>query len=120
MDEPVSTLKLGARVLRESERLTAWARRIGEAGRDVVQRWVESEERVTWVAPHGGITGCVRLPDLMQDVSFAQHLRERYDTQVVPGSFFEAPGFVRLSFGVEPADLEQALGNFSASLDDLT
>jgi aspartate/methionine/tyrosine aminotransferase len=55
----------------------------------------------------------------MQDAPFAQHLRERYDTQVVPGSFFEAPGAVRLSFGVEPAILEQGLANLSAALDDL-
>lgn len=118
--EPVSTLRLGARVLRDSDRLTAWAARISQRGREIVQRWVESEERVSWVAPHAGITGCVRLPDLMQEGPFAQHLRERYDTQVVPGSFFEAPGFVRLSFGVDPADLEQGLANISAALDDLT
>jgi len=55
----------------------------------------------------------------MQDVPFAQHLRDRYDTQVVPGSFFEAPGFVRLSFGVDPATLEQGLASFSSALDDL-
>lgn len=119
-DEPVSTLRLGARVLRDSDRLTAWAARISQRGREIVQRWVESEERVSWVAPHAGITGCVRLPDLMHEGPFAQHLREHYDTQVVPGSFFEAPGFVRLSFGVDPADLEQGLANISAALDDLT
>jgi hypothetical protein len=119
VDEPVSTMILGARVLRESERLTAWAARMSNAGREVVQRWIEGEKRVSWVPPRAGITGCVRLPDLMQDVPFAQHLRERYDTQVVPGSFFEAPGAVRVSFGVEPAMLEQGLANFSAALDDL-
>jgi aspartate/methionine/tyrosine aminotransferase len=120
VDEPVSTLMLGSRVLRDSDRLTAWAARVSEAGRKVVQRWVEGEPRVSWVAPHAGITGCIRLPDLMQDVPFAQHLRQHYDTQVVPGSFFEAPGFVRVSFGVEPAVLEQGLANLSSALDDLT
>lgn len=120
VNEPVSTLQLGARVLAQSDRLTAWAARVSQTGREIVQRWVQSEERVSWVAPHAGITGCVRLPDLMQEGPFAQHLRERYDTQVVPGSFFEAPGFIRLSFGVKPADLEQGLANISAALDDLT
>jgi aspartate/methionine/tyrosine aminotransferase len=119
VDEPVSTMVLGARVLREAERLTAWADRVSNAGREVVQRWIEGETRVSWVAPRAGITGCVRLPDLMQDVPFAQHLRERYDTLVVPGSFFEAPGAVRVSFGVDPAILEQGLANVSAALDDL-
>lgn len=119
VDEPVSTLLLGARVLREADRLTAWAARMSEAGRELVQRWIEGERRVSWVPPQAGISGCIRLPDLMQDVPFAQHLRERYDTQVVPGSFFEAPGFVRVGFGLEPATLEQGLANLSSALDDL-
>jgi len=119
VDEPVSTLELGARVLQQSERLTAWAARVGRAGLEVVQRWIEGESRVSWVPPHAGITGCIRLPNLMQDGPFVQHLRERYDTQVVPGTFFEAPGFIRISFGVDPADLEQALANISSTLDDL-
>lgn len=119
VDEPVSTLALGARVLRDSARLTAWAQRVGAAGQAVVQQWIDSEPRVSWVAPSAGLSGCVRLPHLMQDMPFAEHLRERYDTQVVPGSFFEAPGFIRLSFGVDPAVLETALANLSATLDDL-
>ena len=61
------------------------------------------------MTPQAGITGCIRLPDLMNDVPFVEHLRDRYDTQVVPGTFFEAPGFIRLSFGVDPAMLEEAL-----------
>jgi hypothetical protein len=32
---------------------------------------------------------------------------------------FEAPGYLRFSFGLPPADLEQALANVSAALDDL-
>ncbi|MEM7159340.1 MAG: aminotransferase class I/II-fold pyridoxal phosphate-dependent enzyme [Myxococcota bacterium] len=120
VDEPVSTLMLGARVLRDSERLTAWTKRVGSAGQAIVQKWIDNEPRVSWVAPHAGLSGCVRLPDLMNDGPFVEHLRERYQTQVVPGSFFEAPGFIRLSFGVDPADLEEALANISSALDDLT
>lgn len=120
VDEPVSTLELGARVLADADRLTAWAGRVSSAGKAVVERWMETEPRVSWVPPQAGITGCIRLPDLMNDVPFVDHLRDRYDTQVVPGSFFEAPGFVRLSFGVPPALLEEGLANISATLDDLT
>ena len=72
------------------------------------------------MAPAFGLTGLVRLPELTQDLPFAEHLRERYDTQVVPGSMFEAPGYVRLSFGLDAEGLEQGLANFSAALDDLT
>ena len=116
---PVSTMMLGTRVLGCADALVAHARSIGVAGRRVVERWLEAETRVAWVAPAAGISGCLRLPDLMQDQVFCEHLRERYETQVVPGTMFEAPGFVRISFALEPPLLEQALANISATLDDL-
>lgn len=116
---PVSTVQLGTRVLEEAEPLLEHARRVAAEGHEVVQRWLDTESRVSWVPPAAGVSGCLRLPHLMQDAPFAEHLRERYDTQVVPGTMFEAPGFVRLSFGLEPKTLEQALANVSAALDDL-
>jgi aspartate/methionine/tyrosine aminotransferase len=117
---PVSTVVLGTRVLGHAEALVAHARSVSAAGRKVMTRWLEAETRVSWVAPAAGITGCLRLPHLMEDLAFCEHLRERYETQVVPGTLFEAPGFVRLSFALEPSLLEQALGNISAALDDLS
>ncbi|MEM6992334.1 MAG: aminotransferase class I/II-fold pyridoxal phosphate-dependent enzyme [Myxococcota bacterium] len=116
---PMATVELGQRVLAQAERLTRYASAVSAAGQAVVQDWLAKETRVGWVPPTAGITGCVRLPHLMQDVPFAEHLRERYETQVVPGSFFEAPGTVRLSFGVDPATLRDGLAAFSAALDDL-
>ncbi len=119
VDAPISTLALGERVLTQADNLQAHAAEVASAGRAVVERWLASETRVRWVTPHAGLSCCLRLPDLMQDGPFVGHLREKYDTQVVPGTFFEAPGFVRLGFGVDPDDLQEALHNFSAALDDL-
>lgn len=116
---PVASARLGARVLGDAEALVARAQAIATAGRAVVDAWLARETRLSWVPPAAGLTGLVRLPSFMSDVPFAEHLRQRYDTQVVPGSMFEAPGFVRLSFGLAPAELEQALANVSAALDDL-
>ncbi len=119
VDPPTSTVELGRRVLEQSDRLTRHASAVSQAGKAIVGDWIESEARVDWVPPTAGLTACVRLPHLMQDVPFAEHLRERYDTQVVPGTFFEAPGTVRLSFGLATSSLQQGLANFSAALDDL-
>ena len=116
---PVSTAVLGRRVLQDAGAHEQRARARATAGRKVVSRWLASESRVEWVPPSFGITGFVRLPALLSDAKVSEHLRRRYDTQVVPGSMFEAPGFVRLSFGIDPGDLEQGLANFSATLDDL-
>ncbi|MFV8750021.1 aminotransferase class I/II-fold pyridoxal phosphate-dependent enzyme [Nannocystaceae bacterium ST9] len=119
VDTPLASLALATRVMRHAPELAARANRSIERVRTVVDRWIASEPRVTWIPPSAGQTGLVRLPDLMQDLVFAQHLRERYDTQVVPGAMFEAPGAVRLSFNLPLEVLEQALANFSAALDDL-
>jgi aspartate/methionine/tyrosine aminotransferase len=120
VDAPISTLALGQRVLQQAGELQAHAAEIGSAGRAVVEAWIAQEKRVRWVRPHAGISCCLRLPELLQDGPFVAHLRDNYDTQVVPGAFFEAPGFVRLGFGVDPDDLREALKHFSSALDDLT
>ncbi len=119
-DYPVATALLGTRVLERAEPLRVRAQRMVKSGRRIVDRWIDAEQRASWVPPSFGLTGLVRLPDLMQDTKFAQHLRDRYETQVVPGSLFEAPGMVRLSFGLGEGELEQALENFSASLEELS
>lgn len=120
VNPPVATARLGTRVLDHSEALLARARGIAEVGRQVIDAWIAGESRVAWIPPSAGLTGFVRLPSFMQDIPFAEHLRQRYDTQVVPGSMFEAPGFVRVSFGIDPALLKVGLESFSSALDDLT
>ncbi|TPV96402.1 MAG: aminotransferase class I/II-fold pyridoxal phosphate-dependent enzyme [Myxococcales bacterium FL481] len=120
MTVPNASLQLATAVLARSEEYTARARRVGESGRRIVERWLDAETRVRWTRPDAGLTGLVELPALMSDRELSHHLRERYDTQVVPGALFEAPGNVRLSYGLPDAALEQALANFSDALDDLS
>ncbi len=117
---PVATGVLGARILRNASEYQRKAQEVAAAGRRIVERWAEAEKRVAWVPPTFGITCLIKLPARMSDTAFAEHLRERYETQVVPGCMFEAPGFVRVSFGIDPVILEQGLANLSAALDDLT
>ncbi|HET6582065.1 MAG TPA: aminotransferase class I/II-fold pyridoxal phosphate-dependent enzyme, partial [Nannocystaceae bacterium] len=116
---PVATARLAARVLGEADALARRAQAIASAGRRVVERWLAAETRVSWVPPTAGLTAVLKLPVFMQDGPLCEHLRQRYETQVVPGAMFEAPGFIRVSFGVDPSDLEQALANLTAALDDL-
>ena len=46
-------------------------------------------------------------------------LRERYDTAVVPGRWFEMPNHFRAGFGVSGADFDEALARLGAALDEL-
>ena len=47
------------------------------------------------------------------------HLREAYDTAVVPGRWFEMPEHFRIGFGLPTADFEEALSRLGNALDDL-
>lgn len=46
-------------------------------------------------------------------------LRERFDTSVVPGRWFEMPDHFRIGFGLPVADFEEALQRLGAALDQL-
>jgi aspartate/methionine/tyrosine aminotransferase len=120
VDPPVSSLDLGARVVEQAGILQDRASSVASTGRAAIEAWIAQERRVRWVPPLAGLSCCLRLPELMNDVQLAEHLRERYDTQVVPGAFFEAPGFVRVSFGLDPEAMTEALGHLSAAIDDLS
>ncbi|HEX6740393.1 MAG TPA: pyridoxal phosphate-dependent aminotransferase [Sphingomicrobium sp.] len=49
----------------------------------------------------------------------ADHLRDRYDTAVVPGRWFELPDHFRVGLGVESGLLEEGLSRLGQALDDL-
>lgn len=119
VDVPLASLALATRVMRRAGELEQLATRAIVQSRAILERWIANEARVAWVPPSAGHTGLIRLPDLTSDVAFARHLRDAYDTQVVPGVMFEAPGSVRVSFNLPATELEQALGHFSAALDDV-
>ena len=47
------------------------------------------------------------------------HLREKYDTAVVPGRWFEMSDHFRVGFGLPTSQFEEALNRLRAALDDL-
>ena len=51
--------------------------------------------------------------------SLNDHLRQRYDTAVVPGRWFEMPEHFRIGFGLPTPDFEKALIRLGSALDDL-
>jgi aspartate/methionine/tyrosine aminotransferase len=85
-----------------------------------VRRFFAREPRLRAHLPPGGNVLFARLPAAVDSDRFARHLLRRYGTLVVPGRFFESPGFIRLSFGCPPAALDHGLSSLSRALDDLT
>ena len=118
VDLPLASLAMATQIIQRAPELQQLALQAITPARAIMDRWIAEETRVDWIPPTAGLTGLVRLPELTPDVAFARHLRDAYDTQVVPGSMFEAPGTVRVSFNLPAEPLEQALSHFSAALDD--
>lgn len=117
-EPPLASLALATEVLAHGAELVERATLAIHGARELFERWLEAEPRVSWVPPAAGQIGLLRLPSLTADLDFSHHLRARYGTQVVPGTMFEAPGFVRVGFNLPLGELEQALATITATLDD--
>jgi aspartate/methionine/tyrosine aminotransferase len=86
---------------------------------DRVRRYFSCETRLRVLVPEGGNVAFPKLPAWVDGDRFASHLLDRYSTLIVPGTFFEAPGHVRISFGCSRRRLDRGLDNLSRALDDL-
>jgi aspartate/methionine/tyrosine aminotransferase len=78
-------------------------------GAQVVDQWVRKQEGLTWHIPEGPGFGCIRLPDGMDDMAFAERLHDEHGVLLVPGSLFELPGTVRVSWLQAGGRLEEGL-----------
>jgi aspartate/methionine/tyrosine aminotransferase len=108
--------------LRAFRNLSAIRRRaisLLDPGLAVLQDFLNGEPRLRAVQPPGGNVIFPRLRRGFDSQAVAERLRTRYSTLVVPGSFFEAPRHLRLSFGCGPEPLRRGLRNLSRALDDL-
>jgi aspartate/methionine/tyrosine aminotransferase len=84
-----------------------------------IREFFATERRLQVHVPEGGNVVFPRLPEGLSSDRFADHLRERYSTLVVPGRFFESPRHIRISFGMQGDILARGLRNISRALDDL-
>lgn len=82
----------------------------------IVSEWVAARPALRWTPPDGGFVGFVRLPAGIDDVAFAERLERERATWVTPGSFFRAPGHIRIGFGIPRAELVEGLRRIAAVL----
>lgn len=100
------------------EPLARRGRRMLDANRRVLHEFFD--ERPELVAPRfaWGTTSFPRVVGVPVD-ELCAHLRERYETTVVPGAFFGRPDHVRIGLACDPAVFEGGLERLAAALDDL-
>lgn len=108
--------------LKAFERIAAFERRYREVharGQRSYRTWLAAREDVRGYENTGCLFELLRLPEGLTADRFCAALRERYDTQVTPGGFFDLPDHVRLGLTAGTEALGEALGRIGQALDDL-
>ena len=91
-------------------------------GRDLVQKFIDGQNRIRWIKPEGAFYGFLHLDGLKDSLSFAQSLVKSARVGVAPGSAFgpaakgHADSFVRICFAQDPALLSEGLSRLERAL----
>lgn len=108
---------LSVMALDHLQQLRARARSLLTANRALLDAFLDSRRDLQCFRPPAGTVVFPRLPAGRDPTAFLQLLREKYETTVVPGSFFEMPQHFRIGIGGETAALRAGLERLSAALD---
>ena len=108
---PSTCLRDASQVLSNDDGHLRTIRDRADARRDIVDAWIAATPGVSWVRPDAGITGLIRVgegPEADQGERLAAAAAAD-GVRVVPGSFFQRPAWIRISYDLEPEVLERAL-----------
>lgn len=88
----------------------AQAQSEGQANLALLSEFVDTQEKVSWVAPQAGLIGLARLAEGIDGDDFARRLLAApYRTFLLPGSAYRQPQHIRLGVGGGP-DVNLSLG----------
>ena len=113
---PAGSLALCA--LRKSNDLLWRARRILEANRSTWDAFFGARDDLAVFGVSSGTTVFPRVLTCDAD-ALCVHLREHYETSLVPGRFFGAPEHVRVGLCGDPASFREGIVRLGKALDDL-
>jgi aspartate/methionine/tyrosine aminotransferase len=99
--------------------IAADAKALLDANRARVNQFLDSRDDISAVRPEAGTIVFPKLANGRAD-AFCQLLRQKYDTAVVPGHFFEMPDFFRLGYSVDAETLENGLQRIASALDEFS
>ena len=108
--------QLSAIALDHLPAIAARARALLETNRGIVNGFLQSRTDLDWDGLDHGMTTFPRLKRGNVDV-LCSVLRDRYETTVVPGRFFEMPEHFRVAVGCPTAILREGLARLSRALD---
>lgn len=107
------SMLLAIRALAAMPALEDTYRSIHRVGQAVFRAWLAVEKRASGFPNEGAIFECVKLPAGLRSQTFNDVLVDRFETQVVPGSFFGLDDHVRINTAVEEGILAEGLRRVS-------
>jgi aspartate/methionine/tyrosine aminotransferase len=109
--------RLSFLALQQLDRFTARARSLLDQNRRYVSKFLDSQNQLEVVKPPFGTIVFPRVKQGSAD-TLCDLLREKYETSVVPGRFFEMPAHFRLGIGGDPQILQSGLERLWEALDE--
>jgi len=109
--------RLSVVALAQLDRIAARARTLIETNRALLDRFLDSRDDLEAVRPPFGTIVFPRLLRGSVD-ALSTLLRERFETTVVPGRFFEMAGHFRIGIGGNSTALAVGLDRLGAALDE--
>jgi aspartate/methionine/tyrosine aminotransferase len=98
--------------------ITARAKQVLATNRALLKEFFKSRRDLLAIWPEAGTVAFPQLASGHAD-AFCQLLREKYETSVVPGRFFEMPEHFRIGVGGKTEDVREGLARIGAALDEL-
>jgi aspartate/methionine/tyrosine aminotransferase len=98
------------------DHLAARARRLLEANGRTMRQFLEAHPELEHVPPGAGTVVFPRLRGVDDAGPFVERLAREFETDVVPGRFFEAPAHFRVGFGGRPELLREGLALIERAL----
>ena len=100
------------------DRVTARAKALLAANRPALEAFLDSRDELECVRPQ---FGTIAFPKLLRGSvdHLNRLLREKYETSIVPGSFFGMPQHFRVGIGGDPEMTREAFQRLGRALDEL-
>lgn len=100
------------------DRIRQRAQAILNANRPAMNAFLRSRDDLECEIPHHGTTAAPRLKHGTVE-KLDKLLREKYETAIVPGRFFEMPQHFRIGIGADPEMTRVGFERLSAALDEM-
>jgi aspartate/methionine/tyrosine aminotransferase len=111
--------RLSVIALQRLDTIANRARALLERNRPLLDRFLDSRDDLETVRPRFGTVVAPRVKSGRVD-ELCSLLREKYETAVVPGKFFEMPDHIRIGIACDSEMLAAGLDRLGAALDELS